>query len=196
MKLLMATNNKGKALELKAVLKDTPFEVLSLKEAGFEVEVDEDGHTFIENAIKKAKETYRATGVPSVGDDSGLEVYALNGAPGIYSARWAGGHGEQDLLIEKLMKELQGKNDRRARFTCAVALALSEEDIICAEGYCEGVILNERRGNGGFGYDPVFYVESKKKTFAELTADEKNQISHRSMALKNLKSKLSERGVI
>ncbi len=195
MKLIMATNNQGKVLELSSYLGDS-FEVMTLKDAGFEIEVEEDGTTFRENAVKKAVETYKVTKTPSIGDDSGLCVDALSGAPGIYSARWAGEGASQDMLIGKLWGELQGKKDKNAKFVSVVALAFSEDDVVVAEGECKGIIIDEKRGEGGFGYDPVFFVESLGKTFSELSLSEKNKISHRANALFNLCEKLKERGII
>ena len=195
MRLIMATNNKGKVKELSALL-SSDFEVLTLKEAGFEIEVEEDGKTFTENAVKKALETYKITKVPSIGDDSGLCVEALDGAPGIYSARWAGEGASQDELIGKLHKELSGKDNKKAKFVSVIALAFSEDDIVIAEGECQGEIIDEKRGEGGFGYDPVFYVPSLGKTFSELSLEDKNKISHRANALFALCDKLKERGIL
>ena len=195
MRLIMATNNQGKVKELSALL-NSDFEVLTLREAGFEIEVEEDGKTFAENAVKKALETYKITKTPSIGDDSGLCVEALNGAPGIYSARWAGEGASQDELIGKLHRELSGKENKKAKFISVIALAFSEDDIVIAEGECHGEIIDEKRGEGGFGYDPVFYVPSLGKTFSELSLEDKNKISHRANALFALCDKLKERGIL
>ncbi len=195
MRLIMATNNQGKVKELSALL-SSDFEVLTLKEAGFEIEVEEDGTTFTENAVKKALETYKITKTPSIGDDSGLCVEALSGAPGIYSARWAGEGATQDELISKLHSELSGKNNKKAKFVSVIALAFSEDDIVIAEGECHGEIIDDKRGDGGFGYDPVFYVPSLGKTFSELSIEDKNKISHRANALFALCDKLKERGIL
>lgn len=195
MRLIMATNNQGKVKELSALL-NSDFEVLTLREAGFEIEVEEDGETFAENAVKKALETYKITKTPSIGDDSGLCVEALDGAPGIYSARWAGEGASQDELIGKLHRELSGKENKKAKFVSVIALAFSEDDIVIAEGECHGEIIDEKRGEGGFGYDPVFYVPSLGKTFSELSLEDKNKISHRANALFSLCDKLKERGIL
>lgn len=195
MRLIMATNNQGKVKELSALL-SSDFEVLTLKEAGFEIEVEEDGKTFTENAVKKALETYKITKTPSIGDDSGLCVQALSGAPGIYSARWAGEGATQDDLIAKLHSELSGKENKKAKFVSVIALAFSEDDIVIAEGECQGEIIDDKRGEGGFGYDPVFYVPSLGKTFSELSVEDKNKISHRANALFALCDKLKERGIL
>lgn len=195
MRLIMATNNQGKVKELSALL-SSDFEVLTLKEAGFEIEVEEDGKTFTENAVKKALETYKITKTPSIGDDSGLCVEVLSGAPGIYSARWAGEGATQDELIAKLHSELSGKENKKAKFVSVIALAFSEDDIVIAEGECQGEIIDDKRGEGGFGYDPVFYVSSLGKTFSELSVEDKNKISHRANALFALCDKLKERGIL
>ncbi len=195
MRLIMATNNQGKVKELSALL-SSDFEVLTLKEAGFEIEVEEDGKTFTENAVKKALETYKITKTPSIGDDSGLCVEVLSGAPGIYSARWAGEGATQDELIAKLHSELSGKENKKAKFVSVIALAFSEDDIVIAEGECQGEIIDDKRGEGGFGYDPVFYVPSLGKTFSELSVEDKNKISHRANALFALCDKLKERGIL
>ena len=195
MRLIMATNNQGKVKELSALL-NSDFEVLTLKEAGFEIEVEEDGKTFTENAVKKALETYKITKTPSIGDDSGLCAEALSGAPGIYSARWAGEGATQDELISKLHKELSGKDNKKAKFVSVIALAFSENDIVVAEGECHGEIIDEKKGDGGFGYDPVFYVPSLGKTFSELSVEDKNKISHRANALFALCDKLKARGIL
>lgn len=190
MNILMATNNKGKVRELAALLDEPGLHFMTLAQAGFKVEVTEDGKTFEENALKKALETYRITGMPSVADDSGLCVDALLGAPGIYSARWAGEGAPGEALINKLLGELKDNENRKAEFICSIALVFSENDIITASGRCPGLIAKEPHGEGGFGYDPVFYVPGTGKTFAEMTNEEKNLISHRAMAVSELKKKL------
>lgn len=193
MNILMATNNKGKVRELSALLDEPGLHLMTLSEAGFEVSVTEDGKTFEENALKKAMETYRITGMPSLGDDSGLCVDALGGAPGIYSARWAGEGASGEALIKKLLSELKDNDNRGAEFVCSIALVFSENDIITASGKCRGLIDREPHGEGGFGYDPVFYVPEVGRTFAEMTKEEKNLISHRAMAAVELKKKLKMR---
>lgn len=195
MNILMSTNNPGKVAELSELLAMPSVRVLTLAEAGLELEVTEDGKTFAENAIKKAVEAYRASGIPAIGDDSGLSVKALSGRPGIYSARWAGEGATGSELIKKLFSELGEEKDREACFTCALALALSKDEVILAEGVCPGVIAYSPSGDGGFGYDPVFYVPEKGKTFAEMSREEKNEISHRARAIKELKKKLAEQNI-
>lgn len=193
MKLLMATNNPGKVRELLELLDMPDVTAVTLSEAGYKIEVTEDGTTFSENAFKKAMETHRITGMTTVADDSGLCVDALSGAPGIYSARWAGEGATGDDMVKKLLSEMEGVTDRGAEFRSSIVMVFSENDYITAEGKCRGVIANEPRGKGGFGYDPVFYVPQKGKTFAEMSTEEKNEISHRALAIRDLKRKLAER---
>lgn len=193
MKLLMATNNSGKVAELLKLLDMPEVEAETLAEAGYKIEVVEDGASFAENAFKKAMETHKITKMTTVADDSGLCVKALSGAPGIYSARWAGEGATGDAMVKKLLSEMEGVSDREAEFVSSIVMVFSENDYIVAEGRCKGVISEKPAGSGGFGYDPVFYVPSLKKTFAELTMDEKNKISHRAEAIRDLKKKLAER---
>lgn len=191
-KIIIASNNKHKIDEIKDMLGDFPFEIVSLKEAGIDIDVEEDGKTFEENAYKKAYEIMKITGEAALADDSGLEVYALDGAPGIYSARFAGEHGNDKKNNNKLLELLKDVKDeeRGARFVSLIALVTPEGDKIIAPGYIEGKIGYSEKGTGGFGYDPLFIVPELGKTFAELTSEEKNSISHRSKALKNLREQL------
>lgn len=191
-KIIIASNNKHKIDEIKDMLGDFPFEIVSLKEAGIDIDVEEDGKTFEENAYKKAYEIMKITGEAALADDSGLEVYALDGAPGIYSARFAGEHGNDKKNNNKLLELLKDVKDeeRGARFVSLIALVTPEGDKIIAPGYIEGKIGYSEKGTGGFGYDPLFIVPELGKTFAELTSEEKNSISHRSRALKNLREQL------
>lgn len=193
-KVILASNNLHKIEEIKAILSDFPFDVISLKEAGLEVEVEEDGKTFEENAFKKAKEIMDLTGEICIGDDSGLEVFALDGAPGVFSARYSGEHGDYKKNNEKLLNELNGvlEKDRGARFVSSIAMLFPEGSLIRVEGYVEGAIGYVGVGDNGFGYDPLFIIPTLAKTFAELSSDEKNAISHRGNALKLLKEKLRE----
>lgn len=193
MKLLMATNNSGKVTELLDLLDMPGVTAVTLGEAGYRIEVTEDGKTFAQNAFKKAMETHRITGMVTVADDSGLCVKALSGAPGIYSARWAGEGATGEDMVKKLLGEMRGIADREAEFVSSVVMVFSENDYIIAEGRCRGVIAEKPSGKGGFGYDPVFYVPEKGKTFAEMSAAEKNEISHRAEAIRDLKRKLAER---
>ena len=192
MKLLTATNNKHKIKEFSEIFENTGIELVSPSSLGLHVEVVEDGDTFAENALKKAQGFRDASGMASVADDSGLVVYELGGAPGVYSARY-GGEGLDDkgrtaLLLEN-MKEI---NDRRAAFVCSIALVTTDGRVITAEGRCEGKICYSPSGENGFGYDPVFVPDGFDRTFAELSADEKNLISHRGRALAELQKKLIE----
>ena len=188
MRLVFASNNAGKIREVAKILNECFEEdvtLLSLKDIGFFDDIVEDGDTFEENALIKAR-TVARLGYLCIADDSGLEVDALGGAPGIYSARYSGGHGndkENNLLV---LKNLEGVPDekRTARFTCAIACVTPEGDEFTVKASCEGRILHAEEGNGGFGYDPLFYVEEYKKTLASVTAEEKNAISHRGKALR------------
>jgi XTP/dITP diphosphohydrolase len=193
-KIIIASNNKHKIDEIKNILKDFPYEVLSMSEAGINLDVEENGKTFSENAYKKAAEIAGISGEITLADDSGLEVYALNGAPGVYSARFAGEHGndkKNNIKLLELLKDVPNEK-RGARFVCSMALITPSGENITAEGYVEGIIGYEEKGINGFGYDPLFYFPEYDKTFAQLTADEKNAISHRGRALLDLKEKLSQ----
>lgn len=189
-RLLIATNNAGKTAEIKAILGDFYDEVVSLKDAGIMLEVEEDGESFEENAVKKAREAAAVAGCDALADDSGLCVDALDGAPGIYSARYAGQDATDAQNNEKLLQALSGMQDRTARFVCVIAL-VSGESVTTARGEVEGVIATGPSGSGGFGYDPLFYVPELGQTFAEIPSDIKNTLSHRARALGALKAKLS-----
>ena len=193
MKLLIATNNQGKLKEFNEILGELGIECVSLKEMGISVDVEETGTTFLENALLKAKEIYSIAKIPTISDDSGLMVDALSGEPGVYSARYAGEHANDQKNMDKLLSKLQGVENRTARFKSVIAAVFSEDDILVSEGECEGVIIDEKRGDNGFGYDPVFYVEAMKKTFAQMTDGEKNSLSHRGNAIRNLKERLKIR---
>ena len=193
MKIVLASRNKHKIAELQALLSKHvgEVEILSLDDVGFTDEIVEDGKDFFENALIKAKAAAR-TGYIGIGDDSGLAVRALGGAPGIYSARYAGEHGDDAANNRLLLKNLEGAADRSAEFVCVIACVLpdkSDAAIFC-RGATEGVIIDEYRGDGGFGYDPLFFYEPLGKTFSELSADEKNAISHRGKAVELLAEKL------
>ncbi|TAE58402.1 MAG: RdgB/HAM1 family non-canonical purine NTP pyrophosphatase [Nostocales cyanobacterium] len=179
--LVVATGNPGKLREMQAYLADSNWE-LTLKPA--DLDVDETGETFVENACLKASEIAKATGNWAIADDSGLAVDALNGAPGVYSARY----GKTDAdRISRLLRELGDTTNRQAQFICAVAVANPQGEIVLqSQGVCKGEILYEIRGEGGFGYDPIFYVPEKQLTFAQMSPELKKSISHRGNALKNL----------
>lgn len=185
---LLASNNAGKLREFREIF--TEDTILSLKDVALEIEVEEDGETFEENAIKKASEIAKIAGMTAIADDSGLCVDALHGAPGVYSARYAGEDATDGERIEKLLEEMKDKQDRTARFVSVVALCTPEGEMVTARGECEGEILYEPAGEGGFGYDPVFYTKEFDKTFGQLTGEEKNSISHRGRAIRALKEKL------
>ncbi|NHM26352.1 XTP/dITP diphosphatase [Desulfofundulus sp. TPOSR] len=185
MKLVLATRNQGKVRELNQLLSPLGYEVVSLDQYPGVPEIIEDGATFKDNAVKKATAVARYTGQLALADDSGLEVDYLGGAPGVHSARFAGEGHDDRANNEKLLRLLAGvpPEKRTARFRCVVAVATPEGRVFTAEGTCEGVIADKPRGEGGFGYDPLFYVPSCGKTFAELDPAVKNRISHRGRAL-------------
>ncbi|CAI6297611.1 dITP/XTP pyrophosphatase [Bacillus subtilis] len=190
---IIATHNPGKVKEFKEILEPKGYDVKSLAEIGFTEEIEETGHTFEENAILKAEAVAKAVNKMVIADDSGLSIDNLGGRPGVYSARYAGEQKDDQANIEKVLSELKGieKEQRTARFRCALAVSIPGEETKTVEGHVEGYIAEEPRGEYGFGYDPIFIVKDKDKTMAELTSDEKNKISHRADALKKL-SKLLE----
>ncbi|MBE7046895.1 MAG: RdgB/HAM1 family non-canonical purine NTP pyrophosphatase [Ruminococcaceae bacterium] len=191
MKLIIASNNKDKIKEIKEILSSHFDEIISIKEAGIHHETIEDGTTFMENAIKKAKEICEISGCASLADDSGICVDALGGEPGIYSARYSGEHGNDEMNNQLILKNLEGKTDRSAHYTCAMALFFPDGKSITAEGYWHGKVAYEPKGINGFGYDPLFIPDGFDCTSAELTPEEKNDISHRRNALNLLLKKLS-----
>lgn len=195
-KLVLASGNPGKLAEFRELLVDVGFDVHPQSEFGVE-DADETGLSFIENAILKARHASRATGLPALADDSGLCVDALDGAPGLYSARYAGTHGNHAANIDKLLHELRDVDDaqRTARFVCVLALVQHADDPLplIAEGVWEGRILRAREGEGGFGYDPVFFSPAHGMTAAQLPADAKNAASHRGLAMRALRGKLAAR---
>lgn len=185
MKFVLASSNKNKIKELKAILSKimADAEVITIKEAGIDDDIVEDGNTFAENALIKAR-VAASTGMIGIADDSGLTVEALRGAPGIYSARYAGEHGNDKANNEKLLENMRNESSRRAAFVSNIACVFPNGDApIIAEGKIEGEILDAPRGEGGFGYDPLFFVPSLDKTLAEASPEEKNAISHRANAL-------------
>ncbi len=179
--LLAATGNEHKLRELREMFRDY-YTLQPMTAAGFFGPIDENASTFAGNAVIKAEAVCAATGLPAIADDSGLSVEALDGEPGVHSARYAGIHGDDEANNDLLLSRMEGKEDRTAHFECALALKLPGRDPIIAEGRCPGVLLHERRGTGGFGYDPLFLYEPLGKTFAELNAEEKNTVSHRARA--------------
>lgn len=191
-KLVIASTNKGKIKEIKEVLDG--FEFLSLTDFPKIKEIEETGKTFEENALIKAKTVYDYANAMTLADDSGLEVDELNGAPGVYSARYSGEGAADDKNCEKLLNELKDipKENRTARFRCVIVLYNGENDKHIFNGTCEGKIINEKRGTNGFGYDPLFVPNGYNKTFAELDSETKNKISHRGKALEQLKNYLNK----
>ncbi len=190
--LVMATRNKGKSDEIKAILKDFPVEIRDLNDFGPIPEVEEDGDSFEENAYKKAAFTAKVLGLPALADDSGLEVEALGGRPGVHSARFAGPDASDEENNAKLLEEMKGITNRRARFCCVISIAVPTGFALTYEGTCEGEILEEPRGSNGFGYDPLFYYPPAGKTFAEMTMEEKSRVSHRGKALDELRSEFDK----
>lgn len=184
MKIVIASGNAHKITEVRDILaKFIPsVEVISMKDAGIDTEIVEDGKTFEENAVIKAR-AVASYGYIGVGDDSGLSVDALGGAPGIYSARYAGEHGNDKANNAKLLSALEGVGDRSAKFICAIACVFPSGENFCVRGEAEGQILYSESGKSGFGYDPLFYYPPLGKSFASLSADEKNKVSHRAAAL-------------
>ena len=193
MKLLIASNNQNKIREIKAILGGYFDEILSLKEAGLNIDPEENGTTFSENAVIKAQAVVDATGLPALADDSGLEIDCLNGAPGVYSARYCGYHGDDEANNRKMVQEVSRfPAPRGAQYACALALIFPGNKPIITKGICRGTITLEPKGHNGFGYDPYFIPEGMDKTFAELPAEVKNRMSHRAKALELLKEKLAE----
>lgn len=192
MKLVLASKNKKKLIELNAILSGLGVEVCSEAEAGVDVDVEETGTTFEENSLLKAKAVMEASGMPAIADDSGLCVDALGGAPGVYSARY-GGEGLDDQGRTRLLLEnMKGQSPRTCRFVSVITCCFPNGDVLSARGECEGTVAFSPMGEGGFGYDPVFFVPGLKKTFAQLTAEEKNSMSHRGKALELFKVKLED----
>ena len=190
MELILASNNPKKLKELREILGGMGIQVLSQREAGCCFEVEENGETFAENARLKAQAVTEATGKAAIADDSGLCVDALEGRPGIYSARYGPANGTDEDRYRCLLEELQGREDRSARFVSSICCTFPNGDVLTAEGTCEGRILEAPRGSGGFGYDPVFQVENTGRSMAEFSPEEKNGISHRGRALRNFQQAL------
>ena len=194
MKLVLASRNKHKIEEWNATLRRylADAEILSLDDVGVYGEIEEDGTTFEENALIKA-EAAAKSGYISIGEDSGLEVAALGGEPGVYSARYAGEHGNDGANNALLLKKLEVESDRRGCFVCAIGVIMPDGERFALRGETEGIILREARGEGGFGYDPLFFYESAGKTFSEMSGAEKNAISHRGKAIELLAEELKKR---
>ena len=188
-KIVFATANEGKVKEIKEILKDFPIEVVSMKEMGITADIEENGATFEENSLIKARALAKLTGLPALADDSGLEVDYLNGEPGIYSARYLGRDTDYDYKNNYIIDKLSGAKgeDRSARFVCVISLVLPDGREFVERGVVEGLIGYEQKGENGFGYDPIFYLPEYGKTSAELPPEEKNRISHRGKALTAMK---------
>lgn len=190
MKLVLASKNEKKLRELREILSAQGVEVVLESDVGVDVDVEETGTTFEENAFLKAHAVMEASGLPAVADDSGLCVDALNGAPGVYSARYGGPELDDAGRYRLLLENMRGQLDRRCRFVSAICCCFPGGDRIEARGECTGTLAYAPKGTDGFGYDPIFFVPEQKKTFAELTAEEKNAISHRGKALAQFREKL------
>lgn len=190
--LVLASNNKGKTAEIKDLLKDFPIIIKNLDDFGPIPHIEETGKTFDENAYLKASFTARILGLPAMADDSGLCVDALDGAPGVYSARYAGEDATDKQRCAKLLEELKGQNNRKAAFECVVSISVPPGAALTYEGSCEGLIAETPAGANGFGYDPIFYYPPLKKTFAQLSQQDKSKVSHRGLALKELKDEFDK----
>ena len=186
MKIIVASGNAHKIEEISRMLEG--FELVSMREAGFDGDIEENGSTFKENACIKAKFIAEKFSLPALADDSGLSVDSLHGAPGVYSARYSGGGDRENRLL--LLKNLENKADRTARFKCVICVYFPDGKTVYGEGSCEGRILFEDTGDGGFGYDPIFFSDDLQKSFGQASAEEKNSVSHRFRALQDLKKKL------
>jgi XTP/dITP diphosphohydrolase len=189
--IVLATRNEGKVEEFRRLASGFPVTLKGIEHDRAPT-VEEDGETFEENAVKKACETSRATGLPAMADDSGLEVTALGGRPGVRSARFAGDRASDHANNSKLLALMKGQGDRRGRFVCVIAVARPDGEWRIFKGTCEGIILEEPLGDRGFGYDPVFYHPPSGKTFAQMSTEEKNRVSHRGKAMSQLKEAFGE----
>lgn len=190
--VFIATNNSGKKRDFESLFKPLNIKVLSLNDIATPIEIEETGTTFEENAILKAETVAKILGKFVIADDSGLEIDALNGDPGVYSARYAGPNCDDEANIDKVLAALSGTpmNERTARFRCVLALAGPGYETITFSGSCEGIVLEERKGRNGFGYDPIFYIPEKQQSMGELQPEEKSAISHRGAALVNLQEEM------
>ena len=190
--LVLATRNRGKTREIRRLLKDFPVEIRDLEDFGPIPPVEEDGMNFDENAYKKASFTAKVLGLPALADDSGLEVDALGGDPGVHSARYAGPGASDEENNARLLREMEDKTNRAAAFICVISIAVPSGLALTYEARCEGLIAEDPAGKGGFGYDPVFYYPPLNRTFAQLSAEEKNRVSHRGKALAELKEEFEK----
>jgi XTP/dITP diphosphohydrolase len=184
--LVLASTNKGKTREIRDLLKDYPLDIKNLTDFGPIPPVIEDGATFDDNAYKKASFTARVLGYPAMADDSGLCVEALGGAPGVRSARYAGDHATDADNVARLLTDMENRENRRAAFECVISIAVPTGAALTYEGRCEGILTRAPAGDNGFGYDPLFFFPAFNKTFAQLTMEQKAQVSHRGIALKQV----------
>ena len=190
--LVIATKNQGKITEIRDLLTSFAVKLKSLDAFGSIPEVEEDGETFDENAYKKASYTARILGIPALADDSGLLVEALGGTPGVFSARYAGENATDEQRVAKLLKALNAKTNRKAAFECVLSIAVPSGPALTYEARCEGLIAEQSAGQNGFGYDPIFFYPPLKKTFGQMTLEEKSQVSHRGKALNELKQEFDK----
>ncbi|MCI8863496.1 MAG: XTP/dITP diphosphatase [Lachnospiraceae bacterium] len=193
-KIIFATGNEGKMKEIRLILEDLGVEILSLKDTGIAFDIEENGETFEENAVIKAKAVMQATGALVLADDSGLEIDYLHGEPGVYSARYLGEDTSYRIKNQNLIERLEGVPDekRTARFVCVIAAAFPDGRVLTARGTIEGMIGYEERGKGGFGYDPIFWLPECGCSTAELTMEKKNELSHRGKALRAMKEEIKK----
>ncbi len=191
-KFVLASHNKNKLREMSAILSQLGVEVVSPDSLGIDVDVEETGTTFEENSLLKARAIMELSGMPAIADDSGLCVDALNGAPGVYSARYGGGDLDDMGRTRLLLENMRGQSPRTCRFVSVITCCFPDGTVLSARGECEGTVAFAPMGEGGFGYDPVFFVPELKKTFAQLTAEEKNARSHRGRALTLFRTKLED----
>ena len=191
-KIIFATGNKGKVKEIQEILRDLNYEVLTMKEAGIEIAIEENGKTYEENALIKARSVAQHTDAIVMADDSGLEVDAMDKAPGVLSARFMGEDTSYRIKNAEIIRRLEGKegDERSARFVCAIATVFPDKSEVTTRATIEGLIGYEEQGENGFGYDPIFYVPGFEKTTAQLSPEEKNQVSHRGKALRLMKEEL------
>ncbi len=190
--LVLATRNEGKISEFRSLVSDFGIEIKCLDDFGPIPDVEEDGETFEDNALKKARFTARVLGLPSIADDSGLMVQALGGVPGVRSARYAGDGATDNANNLKLLTAMNGVNDREATFMCVIAIAVPRGPALIYEGRCDGVITQRLTGEQGFGYDPLFFYPPLKKTFAQLSSEEKSRVSHRGRAIGELRDEFEK----
>ena len=190
--LVLATQNAGKIREIVDLLTPFPVELKNLNDFGPIPPIEEDGDTFDDNAYKKASVTAHILGLPALSDDSGLIIEALDGAPGVYSSRYAGENASDTQRCQKILNEMKGKTNRKAAFECVLSVAVPSGPALTYEGRCEGLITDKPQGHNGFGYDPIFYYPPLKKTFAELSREEKNRVSHRGKCLRQLRDEFDK----